>query len=892
VNINVSLPPPIVVKSVVDSANSVTAEVPSTGGAVEIYSAGIHYKLDIPPNALLGAQQISLTPVLSSAGLPDGTIMKAGIRIQPDGLRLLTAATLTMDLATALDGVTLGSSSSNDGTGFHFEPVETNAAAVTFHLMHFSDELVEDSQCLNLPSLTNVSGLSAEEIARQKLALLTANVTQCQDGVDVTTLEAAVMQIHYDWFFGDGGVNSLTDLAQQNPDLALRSAIDELNAWYASLMWSPLVSEYGLDADQVPFPNPIPCGVNGSSTCTDLGELAEGTARRIASTFEKEMQLADNRCTAAGISDDNEAWQWINLASILGRGDPYVFYENAEYDSVLVPELVQMKSCGISALQITPSNPQVPLGEQIQLDAVYLASDGHQVAKPLLLSLQWDDPSHSGNATVDGNGLVNALKIGQEEIEAFLMLPAGESFYDSQTTITVAGVDSVIVVPANQTISVGGTYTFGAKALDKNGNPLALPVDTWEISDPTVAALCVSGPLGCVEGIKVGPATLKATIAGVSGTASIKVVPAKVVLQPLAQTIPVGGTATFTATALDLNGNSLGLPVDKWETSDPTVAALCVSGPLGCISGIKIGTATITATIAGTQGTATVTVRPQVTSVTITPQQLAMPVGSTYQYAVAGKDASGNIVADTANTWTTSCYPYPTNSTISADGLLSTKSGGDYFCWVSVQIDNVLASASYAVYSGVASNANPLAYVATSSNYIDTCEIHGSATATCHSTSTYGDATAIATMSVTTVARSTALVNISSTNMGVNPNGTSSSELHLQFRIAPIAPVPDPPASIAVTIASQSSVVHSGPWEANAFVSGSNLGFLYLGKYNFTDYPDSVTIQVPLGAERSMTLYADCLAGSMTNVSCSADIGAWLISTDSRFAVVTSPPII
>jgi uncharacterized protein YjdB len=310
----------------------------------------------------------------------------------------------------------------------------------------------------------------------------------------------------------------------------------------------------------------------------------------------------------------------------------------------------------ISDIDIEPVSPVIKIGDSITFTATPRDAEGNEVAGGLQVS--WNVPG-SAVQTCGTAGCYLGIQPGTATITAQVLDVA------VSTDLTV--VPYVVVQPPAKTISVGGTFNCSATAVDQNGKPLSpsLPVDKWEIDKPSVAALCTSGQLGCVIGVGSGTATITATIAGGKGSATITV-GTTVVVNPPIKTIPVGSSFTFTATAVDANGNPLSLPVDKWETSDPATAPLCTSGPPGCVTGAKPGTATITATIAGYRGSATLTVRPQVTSVTVTPQRLAMPVGSTYQYSVVGKDATGAVVSAAADTWSTYC---PGNS-ISSDGIL------------------------------------------------------------------------------------------------------------------------------------------------------------------------------------------------------------------------------
>jgi uncharacterized protein YjdB len=67
----------------------------------------------------------------------------------------------------------------------------------------------------------------------------------------------------------------------------------------------------------------------------------------------------------------------------------------------------------------------------------------------------------------------------------------------------------------------------------------------------------------------------------------------------------VGFTAPLTALTRDASGNVLTGRVVTWTSSNTAVASVSSAG---VVTGVKVGTATITATSEGKTGTATVTV--------------------------------------------------------------------------------------------------------------------------------------------------------------------------------------------------------------------------------------------------------------------------------------------
>jgi hypothetical protein len=92
---------PVTVAPTLDSAAATSATIGSAGGTLTTTApGGSKLSLSIPANALAGDEQITMTPLQSLAG--DGMTMVAGADIEPAGLILLSAATLTVTPATSV----------------------------------------------------------------------------------------------------------------------------------------------------------------------------------------------------------------------------------------------------------------------------------------------------------------------------------------------------------------------------------------------------------------------------------------------------------------------------------------------------------------------------------------------------------------------------------------------------------------------------------------------------------------------------------------------------------------------------------------------------------------------------------------------------------------------
>ena len=205
-----------------------------------------------------------------------------------------------------------------------------------------------------------------------------------------------------------------------------------------------------------------------------------------------------------------------------------------------------------------------------------------------------------------------------------------------------APVASVTVSPASASVDAGGTQQLAATTKDADGNVLTGRVVTWTSSNSAIATVNGSG---LVTGVAAGgPVTISATSEGKVGAASITVTTvavASVVVTPANSIVALGFPAALAATVKDASGNVLtGRPI-TWSSSDASVASVSATG---IVTGVAIGTATITATSGGQSGTATVTV-----------PSLAMsgPLRVSAQNPRYFTDASGRaILLSGSHTWT------------------------------------------------------------------------------------------------------------------------------------------------------------------------------------------------------------------------------------------------
>jgi uncharacterized protein YjdB len=219
-----------------------------------------------------------------------------------------------------------------------------------------------------------------------------------------------------------------------------------------------------------------------------------------------------------------------------------------------------------------------------------------------------DVPS-SGNWGAYQPNLVHnvSLKSGQQVIR--LYIDRGNFNFSTMNFKFISGgttVSDVFVSPVSATLGVNKTTTLIAIVEPVTAINKAV---TWKSSNTSVATVNSSG---VVTGVSVGNATITVTTVdqGLTATSEITVeipVPVTgVTVEPTNATLFVGTSATITPAILPSNATDKAV---TWKSSNTAVATVNASG---VVTGVALGTATITVTTVDQLKTATcnVTVEP------------------------------------------------------------------------------------------------------------------------------------------------------------------------------------------------------------------------------------------------------------------------------------------
>lgn len=302
---------------------------------------------------------------------------------------------------------------------------------------------------------------------------------------------------------------------------------------------------------------------------------------------------------------------------------------------------VTVERAKASRLQIEPAPPLLTVGETVRLSVAAFAAAGGPVtdATPTWTSLA------PAIATVDAAGVVRGIAPGDAIIR--VQVDAVEATVIVRVRLPVVQVD--VSFPAT-TLVQGRTLTATVTARDETGQPVPGRVATFSTSTPTIVSVTAGG---LVTALAPGNAVVSARLDGITGSATLTVLPiaarAAIVVPP--GPVVVGRPFTLSAVARDSSDRVITGASISWSSSDPAIATV---SPAGVVIGVAPGPVTITATTDGATASVLLRVEPPVTRIELTPDSVTMNPGDTRVLRATARDVAGAVLTGRATTWRSS----------------------------------------------------------------------------------------------------------------------------------------------------------------------------------------------------------------------------------------------
>jgi len=302
----------------------------------------------------------------------------------------------------------------------------------------------------------------------------------------------------------------------------------------------------------------------------------------------------------------------------------------------------------LTSLSVTPATASVALGTTQQFTATGTYSNGS--TQNLTSTAKWNS-SATSVATVNSGGLATSVTQGTASISA----KSGTISGSATLTVTAPVLTSLSVTPTPASIAAGNSQQFTATGTYSNGSTQNLTSTAqWKSSATSVATVNGSG---LAIGAAQGTATITATSAAISGSATLKVKPAvltSISVTPATASIAAGNSQQFTATGIYSNGTTQNLTSTALWTSSATAVANVSAA--GLATSLAQGSATITAASGTISGSAALAVTPAVlTSLAISPVTVSIAKGTSQQFTATGTYSDGSTQTLTsAVSWSSS----------------------------------------------------------------------------------------------------------------------------------------------------------------------------------------------------------------------------------------------
>ncbi len=219
----------------------------------------------------------------------------------------------------------------------------------------------------------------------------------------------------------------------------------------------------------------------------------------------------------------------------------------------------------------------------------------------------------------------------------------------SSSTPTLA---SIAVTPALVSVAVNGTEQFSAAATDSSGNAMTGLTFAW--TSNTTSVMTINSSSGLATAVTSGTTQITASANGVTSPPDVITVVsvASIAVTPSPALLAANGTQQFSATAKDLNGNTITSASFTWASSATNVVSINAS--TGLATGLALGTAQVTASADGVTSPPVTAAVDAVATITVTPSPASVAVNGTQQFSAVAKDSNGALIAGTSFTWASS----------------------------------------------------------------------------------------------------------------------------------------------------------------------------------------------------------------------------------------------
>jgi uncharacterized protein YjdB len=387
-----------------------------------------------------------------------------------------------------------------------------------------------------------------------------------------------------------------------------------------------------------------------------IGTFADGSTRDISSLAT--WSSSDPTIASAGSPGGVFKGTGIGMATITATActvtDPITF---ACIGTMLnASTSLNVSGVLLQSIAVFPVNASIAPTTKLHLTAIGVFSDSS--TQDLTTQLAWSVLDPSVAAVESAKGIVTGLSAGATTVNATSSALLGSIQGSTQLNVSSATLSSIALKPANTFITPGATLTYFATGTFNDTTVQDISnVSSWSSELPNVATITTGTATGQGMGQSTIAAKLKSVNGTVSGSTSLKVASPKqisVAIAPANVQIAGQTSTQLTDTGTFIDGSTQDLTGSVvWSSSSANVAT--VGGQTGVVAGLTPGQSTITATLGSVSSTTQVTVtNATLTSITLSPANPSIALGSSQQFTATGKFSDGSTQVLLGATWSSS----------------------------------------------------------------------------------------------------------------------------------------------------------------------------------------------------------------------------------------------
>lgn len=307
----------------------------------------------------------------------------------------------------------------------------------------------------------------------------------------------------------------------------------------------------------------------------------------------------------------------------------------------------------LTKISVSPASASIQIGSQQR----FTAQGFDQYNKPMRgIAFTWaTTATTSSNCVTLNESSATGVCQGTASIVA-----SAQGVSSSPALLTVLPpppvLTTITLTPVNPSILTTGSQQFAASGVDQYGSPMTGITFAFASSNQSAATISAAGLATGPGGPTGGTSTITASSQGISASTTLTTTrPASTLtsmaVTPLTATVPAGSSTSFAVIGLD----QFGLPISgltfTWVSSDSNIATVNALNGEGqntaTATGVAQGGGTVTIT-ASAQGITAPPVQltvtpapPALTTVSITPTNASINVGSTQSFTASGTDQFG-----------------------------------------------------------------------------------------------------------------------------------------------------------------------------------------------------------------------------------------------------------